>query len=48
MSENAEPDILLEFLKGLIEDKKEQAVLELVFQNLSDDVIIEKLIGYEL
>ncbi|MCJ8208071.1 hypothetical protein MUY27_00030 [Mucilaginibacter sp. RS28] len=47
MSENKEPDILFQFLKELIEDKKEQSVLELVFQNLSEDEIIEKLIDYK-
>lgn len=47
MSKPKETDILLEFFQHLITDKKEQQVLEMVFENLGDDEIIEKLIEYK-
>ena len=41
-----EKDILLEFLKQLVQDKQEQSILELIFENCGEDEIIEKLIDY--
>jgi len=47
MSTTTEHDILLDFFQSLIDDKKEQAVLGFIFQNLSEEEIIEKLIDYK-
>jgi hypothetical protein len=47
MPNPTEEDILLDFFNSLIKDQKEQTVLRMIFENLSEDEIIEKLIEYQ-
>jgi hypothetical protein len=46
MSQKKDENILLIFLEELIKDEKERQVLELIFSDMKDEDILEKIINY--